>query len=63
MTSRTTTSEREAPRRTRDAVLRRPETAAEPQRQDWPTDSPRWWRDALRRRLLAMADITAAGSP
>lgn len=38
---------------------------ASPGRADPPADirepPPRWWRDALRRRLLALADLTAAG--
>ena len=59
--ARTTTSAREKATRTRGGARSRPEAPAEPQRPAYSDESPRWWRDVLRRRLLAMADITAAG--
>ena len=52
---------RDAQSRARDAVRTRPDVPAESRRPARADDSPRWWRDVLRRRLLAMADITAAG--
>jgi len=52
---------RDGPSRTRGAVRSRPEAPAASRGPAHHDESPRWWRDVLRRRLLAMADITAAG--
>ena len=52
---------RDGPSRTRGAVRSRSEAPAESRGPAHFDESPRWWRDVLRRRLLAMADITAAG--
>jgi exopolysaccharide biosynthesis polyprenyl glycosylphosphotransferase len=51
---------RDGATRVRGAVKPRP-TADPRARPTYADESPRWWRDVLRRRLLAMADITAAG--
>jgi exopolysaccharide biosynthesis polyprenyl glycosylphosphotransferase len=56
-----TASGREGPSRSRGAERARAATAAPARRPAYADESPRWWRDVLRRRLLAMADITAAG--
>ena len=52
--------DRRAGARTR-VRLRGGAAAAEGQARDLRGQPQRWWRDALRRRLLALADLTAAG--